>query len=437
MRLAIAVALLVATPARGNPVDAFSFGGRAPAMGGAQTADARDGSAGFVNPALLAWFDRIHLEVGYQAAHPRLTLDGRDLEVDDVRGLTLAVSSPGRLGPVELGIGVGLFLPDTQLTRIRYLPTGQPRFVLYDNRPQRLVLAVNGAARIGDRLAVGVGIGYLADTSGGVALDGRLGYPDAEASELGLAVDVDLPPISYPQAGVAWKANDWLTCGAMFRGGFDHVADLSIALDGTIGAEGLEPIVEDAHLFVESLVSDRFQPAQFSVGLAAAPTAAITLTLDAAYARWSTFDNPATRIDIELDAGEFNDLFELPDTSALERPGFRDIVIVRVGGEHVARGARVDLATRAGYAYEPSPAPEQRGRENFADSDKHLVSAGGGVTLHHLGEVMPGPLSIDAFVAVTALESRRHRKRSPVDPIGDYTSAGHILSAGLATSWQF
>ena len=65
------------------------------------------------------------------------------------------------------------------------------------------------------------------------------------------------------------------------------------------------------------------------------------------------------------------------------------------------------------------------------------MSLGVGLQVPHLGEIVPRPLSIDAFVALTLLEARDHRKLSPVDAIGDYRSDGRFLAAGITTRWRF
>jgi hypothetical protein len=89
----------------------------------------------------------IRIDVGYQLAHPRLTVDGRDTGVDASRGLAIGLAVPGQLLGARLAVGAGLFLPDQHITRTRTLASSQPRFALYDNRPQRLFLAANLATR--------------------------------------------------------------------------------------------------------------------------------------------------------------------------------------------------------------------------------------------------------------------------------------------------
>ena len=68
----------------------YGFGARGPAMANAQVAAASDGSAVYYNPALLATFDEIRMDVGYQVALPYLALNGIDNDVDSSHGASFA-----------------------------------------------------------------------------------------------------------------------------------------------------------------------------------------------------------------------------------------------------------------------------------------------------------------------------------------------------------
>lgn len=443
MSRALGVVAVIAVIAIGgqlhaNPVDAFGLGARGAAMAGAQTAGARDSGANYYNPALLASLDDLRIDFGYRAALPRLDIGGLDLGVDSSRGAHVGVAIPGRVGPLRVALGTALFLPDQHVSRIRSLPPTQPRFSLYDNRPQRLFFAANVAFAFADRVFVGGGIAYMSNTDGGVTLAGRLGFPNAVDSDLDLAIDVDLVTIRYPQAGVAVEVNDWLRLGASFRGQFNLVSDLRIRVEGDIGAGNADPLVEDGFLDLRSLTQDLFQPAQVSAGANIDAGGGWTVAFDVAYHRWSSFGNPAAQIEFELDIGDFNDLVDIPAQAEQPAPRFHDIVIPRVGVEGpIYRGADSEVLIRAGYSYEPSPAPEQIGVTNLVDNDKHTVSAGAGWNLFGLGGIVLKPVSVDAYVAVTWLPGRDHRKLSPVDPVGDYRSGGYIPQLGVTSRWRF
>jgi long-chain fatty acid transport protein len=198
-------------------------------------------------------------------------------------------------------------------------------------------------------------------------------------------------------------------------------------------------VVTNGHLDLTTISQDLFQPAQYTAGFSARVSSRFLVAFDLAYHRWSTFENPSAHITIDLDVGQFNDLVKIPPFSPLPPPNFHDIVVPRLGMEWLATQTEDRaLRVRAGYVYQPTPAPEQTGETNFIDDNRHIFSLGAGLELRHgLGEIIPRPLSLDGFVALTALEPRDHRKLSPVDPIGDYRSGGHIWSAGILSRWRF
>lgn len=432
------LAALHADSARANPVDAFGFGARTPAMGGAGTAAATDGSANYHNPAILATFSDIRIDVGYQYARPSLDVNGEDPGVDSARGFAVSLNAPGQVGGVKVAFGGALFVPDQHLSRVRTLNGQQPRFQLYDNRPQRLFLAANLAAQVTDRLYVGGGIAYMSSTEGGVVLVGRVGFPDAEDSQLDLAVDVDLKTVRYGQAGVLWRHNDWLDVGVSARSSFKVTLSQNFLVLGEVGPSNGEPIVEDGFLGLTSRAEDLFQPAQVAFGVRAQLTPTFELDFDATYHRWSAFTNPAAEIDLELDVGEFNDLIDIPPAPPLPDPHFSDILVPRVGFEWLARSGHArQWLVRGGYVYEPSPVPEQVGETNYIDNDKHTLSVGGGMTLRRIGDVFTKPVAFDAYLATTMLAPRQHRKLSPVDPVGDYRSSGRVWQAGIGSRWRF
>jgi len=440
VRSVVVAALLAAAaaPAAANPIDLFGFGARGQAMAGAQVAAVDDTSANYYNPARLAGQNAIRIDVGYQLAQPYLAIDDRGTGVDSARGLAIGLAVPGQLRGVRLALGAGVFLPDQQLTRTRTLPSGQPRWSLYDNRPQRLFLAANLAFELPYGIAIGGGLAYMSSTAGTVALDGVVGFPDPAVSQLDLAIDVDLRTVRYPQVGAAWRANPWLTVAASYRGGFALVLDQTFDITGDIGSPGSPPLVDDGYLHLRSRAQDLFQPAQVTAGLAATVTPRLAVAFDLAWHRWSAFENPAAKIDIELDIGDFNDLVDLPPQERLPAPHFHDIVVPRLGVEYLAaRSARQAWRVRGGYVYEPTPAPAQVGATNFIDGDKHTVSVGGGVEIADLARVFLRPVSFDASLATTWLPERSHTKLLAVDPVGDYRAGGWVLAATLQSRWRF
>ncbi len=424
--------------ARANPVDLFGFGARAQGMGGAMTAATDDAGANYYNPARLAGSDDIRIDVGYQLAQPFLAVDGNSQGVDSSRGLAIGLAMPGKLAGARLAIGAGLYLPDQQITRTRTLPSQQPRWSLYDNRPQRLFLAANLGIALPGNVSFGAGISYMSSTQGDVALQGIVGFPDATTSQLILDMNVDLKTIRYPQVGVSWDVKPWLTVAATYRGGFKLVLDQTFDITGDIGTPGSPPLVDNGFLHLRSVAQDLFQPAQVTAAAHARITPRLAVAFDLAWHRWSVFENPAAQIEIELDIGDFNDLVTIPPQEPLPAPHFHDIATPRLGVEWLARATPRRLwRVRGGYAYEPSPTPEQFGSTNFIDNDKHTFTTGGGLELPGVGDVILRPVSIDISLVATFLPERTHRKLVAVDPIGDYKASGLVLGGSLSSRWRF
>lgn len=426
-----------------NPLDMFGSGARGASMGGAQTAASNDASANYYNPALLATLEGTEIDIEYRYALPRLRLNGKDLGVDEARGTRLALAMTGSLAGLKVASGVSAYLPDQSLSRIRSLSEQQPRFVLYDNRPQRIFLGVNFAVQLSEKLSVGGGLGYLTTTQGDLALRGRVGFPDASDSDLRLAIDVDVATLAYPVAGIAYQLRPWLRVAASYRGGVQPTTDLAVNIEGDIGAEGLEPIVADAKVALRSISLSHFQPSEFNAGVDALLSERLRVAADVSYIRWSQFANPAARLDSEFNLGQFTELIEPPEDAVLALTRFHDVVIPRLGVEWLVHrrgspsepGREVHL--RGGYSYEPSPAPEQIDRTNFIDNDKHTGSLGLGLTLHELSSILVRPISFDGSFAFTSLAERKHRKLSPVDRIGDLRSSGSVWQAILSSRMRF
>jgi long-chain fatty acid transport protein len=440
MRRLAALALLVdaaaAAPALANPADAFGFGARAPAMGNAATAAAREAAANYYNPGALAVGDHISIDLGYQFALPHLDINGGDQDVDSSRGLTAGATIPGHIGALKLAFGVAVFLPDERLVRTRTLPSDRPRWMYYDNRPQRFFLGSTIALQLGN-FYIGGGVAYMSKTLGSLDLNGRIGYPIADDSDLNLAIDVKLQAVRYPQAGILWRVTPWLDVGLTYRGGFVLELDQAFSVKGNLGSAS-NPIVTDAFFELQAIALDLYQPTEIALGAAVRATPRLTIAFDATYERWSTFENPSSVIAIRYDLKQFNSLVHIPAELPLEKAYYHDIVIPRLGVEVLAyKGPKLSLLARGGYSWEPSPAPEQRGETNFVDNDKHTLSAGLGLEVAGLGSIVPLPFDIDLYVAATLLPERTHRKLSPVDPVGDYASKGSVLGGGIATRWRF
>jgi long-chain fatty acid transport protein len=432
------IVVAMATAAHANPVDAFGYGSRATAMGGAATADSEDSSANYFNPAGLVRGSDLRIDVGYRYAQPILRMNGHDAQVDASRGFFIGLVTPSHIGPFRFAFGASLFLPDQSLTRVRTLPFQQPRWVLYDNRPQRLYFAANLAVQILPGLYIGGGLTFMSRTVGDLFLKGDIALSDPDSSSIVSRINVDLVAVRYPQAGILWEATRTLTLGVSYRHSFGLALDQSFRLDGNIGNPGLTPVVANGYFQARAQSLDLFQPWQLTGGMALRVTRALLVTADIMFARWSEFPVPAANVMLALDVGIFNNRVNLPPSRTYPNPDFHDTVTPRVGAEWRARQWRhVTLNLRGGYSYEPTPVPEQTGESNYADTDKHTFSLGAGVDLEQLTSILLRPLSIDVHAAATYLPSRNNRKLDPTSAVGDFTADGAIVNIGVMLRSRF
>lgn len=431
--------LAATTSAQANPLDAFGLGARAPALGSAYAAVADDSAAGYYNPAGLARSGELHIDLGYQAARPALSVSGQRQQLLDTRGLTAGIVLPGRVLGVQMAFGLSLFLPDQHITRIHVLSHDLPRLHMYDNRTQRFFLAANLAVRLWRGLYVGGGLSFLSRSSGTVQLKGQIGLTDPAGSTLTSAVAVDLLAVRYPQVGLLWEVTRQLSLALVYRHRFLLQLEQGFNIDADVADPGREPVVTGGKLRELARSVDLFQPWQLVLGTALR-LPSVQLSFDLTYSRFSEQPAPAATFTLDLDIGQLGDLVKLPKSVPYPDPGFHDLLIPAVGVEwraiEGAAGDRLALDLRAGYRYEASPVPEQLGESSFGDADKHIVSCGFGLQLSRLSRSFAKPLSLDGFAAVTMLPLRRFDKSDPRSPVGDFTVSGTVWQAGGQLRWR-
>jgi len=106
-------------------------------------------------------------------------------------------------------------------------------------------------------------------------------------------------------------------------------------------------------------------------------------------------------------------------------------VVVKLAVDWRAIAAPLAVHVRAGYAFVPSPAPEQRGAQSLFDNDRQVMTAGAGVYLPARWLA----LRIDVWGQVQALRPRTHRKDpaafSGSPPFDRMRTRGTILVGGM------
>ncbi len=82
---------------------------------------------------------------------------------------------------------------------------------------------------------------------------------------------------------------------------------------------------------------------------------------------------------------------------------FNDILSVHLGTEYRCNDF---LLLRGGYNHHPTPVPEQNGRTNYADTDTHYLTLGGGLVWKYEG----WKLHLDVYALFMIFEQRENIK---------------------------
>jgi long-chain fatty acid transport protein len=434
-------AVFVALPAFAGPAETFGFGSRSTALGGAVSADVTDISANFYNPAGLAGAKGLTFEAGYVRTFYDLRMNGKDNRVDPVRGLLFGLVAPGEVAGLPFAFGVGLHLPDDRVFRVRSLDQEQPRWEMFDNRPQRIFMSANLAIKPFKWLEVGGGMVFLAATRARLDITGQINVASPKESELRHEVDADLTSIRYPQAGVRVHANDKLRFAAVYRGEFQLTLDIAARLDVQAQALGLTvPLLT----YITTNSVNAFLPQQAVLGTSYDPHKNWTIDFDVTWINWGRYKSPVTAVNAQT---KFDPppgfppslVPEKPAPTVILPPNFQDRFVPRLGVEgRFPLGNRGHVfAGRVGYFFERSPIPEQSGGTNFVDADRHAFSAGMGVTLKDVSQEIPGDVRFDMHAQYSHLPERLTMKASPATGIGDYRAGGSIWSLGFTTGLVF
>ncbi len=444
----LAGALLSPGEALAHAPDAYGFGARGSAMGGAMAADSTDFAANYYNPAGLVGGPGVSLGLGYFAADNRLTMNGRDNDVVDPHGLSGGLVAGGKLFGVPFAFGVGTYIPDDGLSRVKALRQETPRWELYNDRTTIVLISANLAIRPVSFLEIGGGMSFLAATRGDFGIRGEAVLARPYESKLEHEVDADLTSLRYPQVGARLKVLDWGYAGVVYRGETKLQLAIGAKLDGTIDAGLQVPLT----YLLESKTFDAFLPQQVVLGLSFQKIKNLRANFDLTWVNWSAYVSPTAQTSASLEV-------VLPPGLGLELPGstkptkvipprFEDRFVPRVGIEYTFGFGRptdvhgeerpsVQLPVRAGYVYEATPVPPQTGVTNFVDSDRHTFSVGAGLVLNRPSSVLRGALRVDAYFQASYLPERLTQKASAADFIGDYRASGTMIGGGGAVGVDF
>ncbi|MBE7480859.1 MAG: outer membrane protein transport protein [Polyangiaceae bacterium] len=434
--------LLASAQVAASPADTFGLGSRSTAMGSAVSADVRDFSANYYNPSGLALARGLDISAGYYYADHALEMNGKDSQVDPVRGIVGGLVAPGSFGFLPFAFGIATFLPDDRLSRARASRQEDPRWVMYDNRTQLIFISANLAIRPFDWLAIGGGMTWLAATRGAFGISGTAVLPAGNKTEydsqLRHEVDADLTTERYPEFGITVRPHERLDLALVYRHQATIELDVDAELTGTVDATLIKV---PARYTLDSYTVNAYIPRQLVLGESFRPIDELSLNLDLKWVQWSAFKSPVSRSSTTLDVNVPPGIIELPPNpkpTKIEDPAFTDRIVPELGVEYrLAVTPDLTVPIRAGYIYERSPVPDQSGITNYVDTDRHVLSFGTGVVLREPGALLPGNVRFDAHAQWSILPTRITLKDNPADYVGDYRARGSILNVGATVSLGF
>jgi len=436
---AFAIALVFPRISHANPLDTFGFGSRGAALGGAMSADVADFSANYYNPAGLARAKSLEISLGYFRADHFLKINGNESSIDPVRGLVGGLVAPGKLFGIPVAFGLGIHLPDDRISRIRALPQQEPRWELYDNRNQRLYLAVNLAVSPFPWLQLGGGLSFMAATEGELDISGDANILSPQESQLRHQVNADLTAVRYPQLGARIALSKRVALAVVYRGQFQLDLDLKAKLQGD-----LAPFTT-AYYALEAKSVDAFLPQQVVLGGSWQMTDRVRANADFTWVNWSAYVAPVAHLDVALDipppvGGWPANITPptVPVPTKIVPLQMHDRLVPHMGVEWKAIAhKKFEGFVRGGYEYQKTPIPAQTGITNYIDRDRHSFSAGVGARLISPIRELPGDVRLDLHAQLSELSNGVTTKNDPTDFVGDYAATGHIWNVGFTTTVGF
>ncbi|MDP8225550.1 MAG: outer membrane protein transport protein [Candidatus Lernaella stagnicola] len=376
--LALILFLGIPVAASANQLDLFGFNSRATSLANAYASLADGPEAAFYNPGALIESRNVRVLAGYSFSVPSLTLDvternGGDKsdpdEVRDARGaeagqwLNLGVS-----GGIKdrVYFGLAMQLPVDGASRRKILSPDRPYFLDYDTGIFGMSLMPAMAVQLAPNFGLGAGARVTIDPWGQRWTD----VPTAEgAYETNTLAESELSAQVSPIVGFYARSHEFLRFGLTYKGqsqSYFHKTDRQQLIPG------------DPNGFVEIEYEAWYNyiPRSVTVSIAGEPDEHVLITGEMSWQGWSTYKSPFPKVRLDFKAMSENDI-DYARPNVLERPSadFDDVFVTRFGVE-----ARVNkhLAFRLGYAFEPSPVPDQDGTTTIIDSATHVLAFGAG-----------------------------------------------------------
>jgi long-subunit fatty acid transport protein len=418
LSLGLGVLAFASASAARADIGGFGFGSRTAGLAGAGAAWGFDAYSAYANPAGLteASGKKLRLSYGWIFMDPKFTpIRGVTVEngftsdrtstgdvPDNYRSvLGQTVGAAALLAPdwYHLSAGITIFTPFDPLGAIDTGEPYRPEYVLYRSRTQRPLLEAGVAAKLTQRLSVGLGlhVGYAITAKGNAFLQTKSGTTSS------IRISASLKPKTSPN--LAWllvsetpqeEAGAW-SFGQVLR--TTHNAQATLNFDTSARAFGDLAALDIGFGANSALFYD---PLSLETGFSWKHSPRGRIYLQADFQNWANFKRPALEIHdpAETCTPEPGETCDGPggplkvNPSVLPGMSLRNIVTPRIAEEISFEASTL----RLGYAYRPTMfkgLPNEAG--NYLDPSKHIVSAGWGWKFPtFLGWSAPAQLDVHA-----------------------------------------
>ncbi len=420
----VATQLLLVGRVQASPQEVLGFGYRSIAMGNTGAAVGQGVDTVYANPALLSLSRQMGLQLGLSGAAFDLHAEGSS-QPGLVSYAGLRANSIGGLLPLPFGgalkdrvtVGLGFLTPLDVVVRGRILYPEKPQFLVAD-RVQSVAVQAAMGIDIGWGVRIGGGFAALAALTGSVVV-----ATDA-TGRIGTVVEDTLVASFAPIVGASYDLP-----GGSYRLGLSFRGELQARFNVVIEAKDLGAL-NIPPLNISGVA--QYDPWQIAVEIARV-RGPWQVALGATYKHWPAYPGPVESTVRCSDAPDPETPCAAPEPID---PNYSPVVAPHLGFDRAVpllSGSTLHL--RAGYAFEPSPAPEQQGTTSYYDNHRSVLSAGYGLVFD---EPMP-TIGFDGFVQLQLLHARDHDKQQSQGAAfdGEVHTYGTIVSAGVSATARF
>jgi hypothetical protein len=333
-------------------------------------------------------------------------------EQEAISGVTLGVQVRLPLrGALKdrIALGFGLYIPTKTLLSAEIPAPYTPQFSLIANRARSLSIQAGLAVEVAPWLRIGAGVRALA------GLQGRIAVAPNELGRLGSEVEDELVARYAEIVGLQAIPHSRWSIGLVWRGALG--GDYDLPVDSELGED--LPLQIPSIQIAGTAVAD---PGQLALHLGWKPLPGLRMETGVTWKHWKPYPLPIQ-----------NATAASPAQAPLL---FQDTFVPRFGleTEHAANDSW-SIQTRTGYAFEPTPVPEQTAEHTFLDGHRHIISLGLGIDYRAPEESHFG-LTMNFYGQLHLMQPRTFVKALPTGAVPVSENAAFPWISAGATIWS-